>query len=740
MYKNTGNWEYTVLDIATSKELGCLGVEDFDGDGYTEIVSGGFNGLFWYRPGTFEKGRIADIRCHVGLAFEDIDGDGIKEVFTGEAIERDKEKFCIAWYKPGDRLDAPWKRHLVEPLFEGGPHDIIFRDVDGDGENELIATACYSSTPGIFIYKKNSDITMPWQKFCIANGVFAEGLSAGDVNGDGRLEIVCGPYLYTAPVDGPFSGQWDRVTYAQDFREMCKTSVIDITGDGRPDIIIAESEYMDGCISWFENRMREDPKNPWVEHIIDEGLIYAHSMNAWYDSKEEEVHVFTAEMAEGGWNAPYNYTARLIDYSTSDKGNTWNTDNIYKGEGTHQAVMVDIDGDGAREVVGEGCSNPKVQLWKKREEKTFTAEFKHRLLDLQKPYTATDMLTYDIDGDGFNDIACGSWWYKNPTWERYDIPGIYQVVTAYDIDGDGIQELIATKRRGVTPPDWYFDISSRLYWLKPIDPVHGLWEEYYIGEGHGDWPHGTVIAPFLPGGRLAFIAGYHNAGKNVYPEIFQIPDDPRQPWPKKIIAPIPYGEEMVACDINGDGRLDIAAGEYWLENMGDGSFKAHHVTAGNFKAARLAVMDVNGDGRPDMIMGEEELDYPNKKLPFSRLAWFENPGGGAEGPWEMHLIDLVRCTHSIGIGDFDGDGEIEIICGEHDPFRPYRSRCRVYAYKKAEASGKAWTRHTIDEKFEHHNGTRVFEVAPGRLAIASHGWQDNIYVHLWEINAGKGNQ
>jgi hypothetical protein len=40
----------------------------------------------------------------------------------------------------------------------------------------------------------------------------------------------------------------------------------------------------------------------------------------------------------------------------------------------------------------------------------------------------------------------------------------------------------------------------------------------------------------------------------------------------------------------------------------------------------------------------------------------------------------------------------------------------------------------LDDRFEHHDGTKVFEVAPGHLGIISHGWTDSRYVHLWEMN------
>lgn len=98
-------------------------------------------------------------------------------------------------------------------------------------------------------------------------------------------------------------------------------------------------------------------------------------------------------------------------------------------------------------------------------------------------------------------------------------------------------------------------------------------------------------------------------------------------------------------------------------------------------------------------------------------------------------LDLckMRSPHSLDVADLDGDGQLEIIVGEHDPFQPYRSRSRLCVYKRAEPQGRVWIQYVLDDRFEHHDGTKVFEVAPGRLGVISHGWTDSRYVHLWEV-------
>jgi hypothetical protein len=747
-------WELVILDAAPPHvgETAGNAAADIDGDGKTELVVCGNGALLWYRPSTGEKGVVALGRFGVGVALEDIDKDGRKEIVVGKLLltpPKAPDKWILCWYKSTPDL-REWTEYVLDDEPAGHPHDVLFADPDGDGAREMIANAMYCEKPGLFAYRVPADPRKPWARYTIQSGLSAEGTAAGDLNGDGKDELVSGPYWFSPPKEGAFSGNlWTTHHIAPGYREMCRAALIDVNGDGRLDVVLVEDEYPDGRLAWFENRIHVDPDAPWAEHRMDGPLNFAHTLRAWHDAKTKQVQILAGEMNEGGWEAPYNWNARLIKYAPIDEGKSFTSELIYEGEGTHEGIYLDLDNSGNYVILGHsgqvmakaGSYTGWVQMFRPREAPAALTQYRHKFIDRQKPYTGIDIHAFDVDGDGKADIVCGAWWYRNPTWERHAIPGIAQVINAFDIDKDGKLELIAIK--GKPNADGFYNaLSSELVWLKATDLHNDKWEEHSIGTGDGDWVHGNVIAPLLPGGRAALVCGYHEH-KGSPPQIFEVPDDPRQPWPKRVIADVPYGEEMKAFDLDGDGRLDVVAGPYWLENLGDGRFEPHLlIDAAELKSmglesiSRTAIADVNGDGRADILFTVEDVDWNVHKSFFALVGWIENSGDIHKGKCKVHVIDRVRSPHSISVADLDGDGKMEVIVGEHDPFKPYRSQCRLYAYKQADAKGIAWARFPLDDRFEHHDGAKAVELSPGKVAILSHGWMEPAYVHLWEREDG----
>jgi len=182
-----------------------FGFGDIDGDGKGEIITpkgilkasaaGALAGP-WTLLETIDFGKDA-ISCPVLVV--DVNGDGVNELIVGHA-----HNYGLDWYQPiiGPDGKRTWKRHPIDP-FNAQYHDLIWADIDGDGQAELITgkrdRAHCGNDPGEF-----DDIGLYYFKWTgegfakqvIAYGPPGVGKGCGihfalaDLRGTGRLDIV----------------------------------------------------------------------------------------------------------------------------------------------------------------------------------------------------------------------------------------------------------------------------------------------------------------------------------------------------------------------------------------------------------------------------------------------------------------------------------------------------------------------------------------------------------------------
>ncbi len=156
------------------------------------------------------------------------------------------------------------------------------------------------------------------------------------------------------------------------------------------------------------------------------------------------------------------------------------------------------------------------------------------------------------------------------------------------------------------------------------------------------------------------------------------------------------------ADVDGDGKTEvIIAGDGALLWYRPSTSEKGVIARGMFSLG-VALEDIDRDGRKEIVTG--------KNVSLAR------PQGD----------EWVLCWYKCG------PNLMEVIVGEHDPSNPYRTKSRLYAYKKADAKGFTGSRYPIDNRFEHYDGAKVVEFSPGRPSIISHGWTDSSYVHIWE--------
>jgi len=269
-----------------------------------------------------------------------------------------------------------WDRYNVLPAVWS--EIVAFKDVNGDGVPDAVYVGggyvCWA-TPD------PADPTAPWIVHKVSEqgyGVPAQhGIGVGDINGDGRMDIVSPHGWWEQPPqgtpDGPWPyhpvklGRWPRAGGSVGGAEM---AVYDVNGDGLNDVVTSLEAHGWG-IAWFEQKRDKSGAISFVEHMITD------------------------------------------DYSTKNTGGVTFSE-------PHGATVADVDGDGIPDfIVGKRVFShqesyvdpdpfgPAVLYWFRtvRDPKApGGAEFKPELIHNRSGAGST-LLAVDLNKDGAMDIV-----------------------------------------------------------------------------------------------------------------------------------------------------------------------------------------------------------------------------------------------------------------------------------------------------------------------------------------------
>lgn len=346
---------------------------------------------------------------------------------------------------------------------------------------------------------------------------FSEGANVGDFNRDGHQDVVYGPYWFEGP---SFEEKHEIYTpvpqsmeaYADHF--FCWTH--DINDDNWPDILVVGFPGTPAYV--YENPGNDRHDAHWPKHEVFDWVSNESPQwtNLVGDQRPELVcsrDGYFGYVAPN-WDRPFDQWAfhRVSEQVTAKRFG-------------HGLGVGDINGDGREDVLAQNG-------WFEQPE-SLGGPWPFHAFDFTRPGGA-DILAYDVDGDGDNDVITsieahgfGLAWFEQiqldgkRTFQRHTIMGRKAADNKYgvvftephsvalaDVDGDGLKDICTGKTywsHHKQSPMW--DAGAVVYWFKLSRTEDGVDWIPYQADGEAGIGRQLIVADVNGDSLPDFVTG-----------------------------------------------------------------------------------------------------------------------------------------------------------------------------------------------------------------------------------------
>ncbi len=184
--------------------------------------------------------------------------------------------YPASWFENPKKKKGPWKQH---PLYHsvGNESPALF-DLDGNGTMDLVF-ADSKKKKMVWLSGPSSKRDTLWKVHIISNDSvrgthqFTHGLGLGDMNLDGRVDVVIRQGWWEAPADRT---QEDWTFHSANLGTECaQMFILDLDADGDQDVITS-SAHKYGI--WWHEQVKQADTIAWIQHDIYSGFSQTHNL------------------------------------------------------------------------------------------------------------------------------------------------------------------------------------------------------------------------------------------------------------------------------------------------------------------------------------------------------------------------------------------------------------------------------------------------------------------------------
>ncbi|MDZ4802543.1 MAG: VCBS repeat-containing protein [Bryobacteraceae bacterium] len=316
-------------------------IADINGDKKPDIVSG----ENWYEGPTWKKHHFRDIPFTNSYVDDfsdlplDVNRDGKVDIITVSWFSRK-----IAWYQNPGKDGAPWKETVLSST---SPVEFAFLvDLNNDGKAEELIPQFGSEKEPLAWWEVRDGAMV---KHVASPKSYGHGIGVGDINKDGRNDIITPQGWLEAPAD-PRQENWKL--HEGSFPKEPHYSyfyVADVNGDGTNDVVVSHAH--DYGILWFQQM----PDGTFKKNVIDDSWSQGHAVtfvdlngdgkkdiltgkrymahNGKDPGEKEPLGIYWYEQIRGDDGKKIEWVRHMIDYGG-------------RAGGGMQIPVADLDGDG----------------------------------------------------------------------------------------------------------------------------------------------------------------------------------------------------------------------------------------------------------------------------------------------------------------------------------------------------------------------------------------------------------